>query len=73
MTIPLWRGHMQLLEEVKYAPTAWVDALPLKEPLSRMQPQHGDIIIVQEELPPVRTLLAIQPHSWVSPWTSGQC
>jgi hypothetical protein len=53
---------MQLEEEVKALPVAWLDALPLKEPLSRMQPQHGDIIVVQEELSPVRTLRTAQLH-----------
>jgi hypothetical protein len=59
---PLLAALMQLLEEVKALPVAWLDALPLKEPLSRMQPQHGDIIVVQEELSPVRTLRAAQLH-----------
>jgi hypothetical protein len=60
-SLPL-AAPLQLEEEVKALPVAWLDALPLKEPLSRMQPQHGDIIVVQEELSPVRTLRAAQLH-----------
>lgn len=44
----------QLVEEVKFFPDTWLEPLALKMVLSRMQPEHGDIIIAQEELPEVR-------------------
>lgn len=48
--------HAQLWEEVRSGPDVWLDELLLKMPLSRMTPQHGDILIVQETLPEVGLL-----------------
>ena len=63
--------HAQLMEEVKFDPEVWVEVLKLMDPLSRMQPEHGDIIIVQEAVPEVLCLCSFTAELDLAPSAAG--
>ncbi len=51
------------MEEVRFDSAApWLEPLPSNIPLSRMMPEHGDIIICQEALPQVLTCMLCRSH-----------